>query len=140
MAGGHHEYDRQQAGYGEGLSQSHRRALTFGGGREPIEVLRHPIRIDDRHESIDEGDEVQRKDRGEDERVEREPEELDLVEPQHDPSHGRDEQDRRRGERERSHGRARVKLSESGKQEGEKGRGEGRPGTRRRALWFVHRG
>ena len=69
-----------------------------------------------------------------------EPDQLEPVQPQHDPGEQRDEQDRRGGEGEGAARRAGVEVAESGEEQGEEGRRERGPCARSRLLRVVHRG
>jgi len=102
-----------------------------------VQVVGHPIGIDDRNQAIEEGDDVEDED-GPDHRHER-AEQLDPVESQHDARDEGQEQERRRGETEGSHRGAGIEVAEAREQKRQERRSEGRQGARSCSLRFLHR-
>ena len=115
-------------------------SAAIARGAVAVQVLGDPVRVDDRDESIEQRDDVEHEGRAQDERVEDQPDELDPIETQDDPGEQRNQQDRRRGKRKGTAGRARVQVAESGEEQGEERRRERRPAARSRVLRLVHRG
>jgi hypothetical protein len=141
VAPGHHQDDRQEPREGQGVARQPRGAKTaVSAGGVCVDVLRDPVRIDDRDQPVQQGDHVEREHRAEQERVEHEADQFDPIEPKHDAGQqGRQEHGCGR-EGEGPIGRADVPVSETGEEQGEKRRRERRPSARSRVLRLVHRG
>ncbi len=105
-----------------------------------IEEFGDPIRVDDRDDPVDDDDQVHDEDRLEEEDVEDESDHRRAVHPQQQTGAEGDEQDRRRRERERPHGRAGIQLTQSREDQGEEGGPEWRAVPRSRLLRWLHRG
>ena len=120
--------------------QSGTSQAPIAGRTDRVHELGHPVGVDDRNQPIEQGDQVGEKDRAQEERVQGEADELDPVEPQHDPGQQRDDQDRGGREAERTARRTGVEVAESREEEGQKCRPKRRPCARSRVLRVVHRG
>jgi len=110
---------------------------TVAGGCVGVQILGHPVGIDDRDEPIDERDEVEREDRAD--QLQERAEELELTHPDHDPAGQRDEQDRGRGEQQGARRRTGIRVAQAGEDQGQECRRERRPGARSRLLRVLHR-
>jgi hypothetical protein len=110
MAAGHDQEHGQQAGNGQRVPWDPGRSQpAITRGTEGVQVLGDPKGINRRDESIHEGDEIEDEDGAQQQGVEDQSDELDPVQPQHDPCEERDQQDRRRGKGEGATRRARYR-------------------------------
>ena len=105
-----------------------------------IDVGRHPVRVDDRDEAVEQGDDVQHEHGRQHGRIHDQRDELLAIHPQEEPAGQGEDQDRPRGEPERPVPGAGVGLPEPGKDQGKEGGRKRGLGARPRRLLTVHRG